>query len=177
MCISTISVAQLSLSFNAGVNHHKTTIGYKTGNFVPYIGFEAYRGKVSFEGVYDREKYSGSGSVSVFMPNLGLKAFLIKKESIKGGVNIGVYKPFISGKAEDNGKEIKEFSEQFDNFSSFGGDLSFFSEYFFTEQFSIGGEFGYRFASFKVTNPDDSNEFGKLSLRGTYSSFSLNYYF
>lgn len=88
-----------------------------------------------------------------------------------------MYKPILSGKYEEDGEEVKEFKEIFDNFSSFGGELSFFTEYNFAPQFSIGGEFGYRLMSFKATNPDNSKDFGKLTLSGTYTAFSLNYYF
>ena len=170
---ATFLNAQLSLSFNAGANHHKTTVGYNVGNLVPYIGFEVLNGSVSE--IY--EEYESKGKALVFMPNIGVKAFLISKESIKGGLNIGLLKPFISVKLEEDGEEVEDLNELLDNFSSFGGDLSFFAEYFFADQFSVGGEFGYRFVNAKITNPDNSNEKIKLNLGGTYTSFSANFYF
>jgi len=178
MFFTTLATAQLSLSFNAGSNLYKTTIGFKMNKLIPYIGVEALHGNftTTFED-YDDELYTSSTSMSVFMPTLGLKAFLIEKESIKAGANIGLFKPFVSGKIEEDGEEYEEFQEQLENFSSFGGEIGFFAEYFLSDQFSLGGEFGYRFANFKVSNPDDDDENIKLGIGGTFSSLSFNYYF
>jgi len=173
----TVMTAQVGLSFGAGVNHNKTTVGYKFGKIMPYLGFEALKGKASFEVKDEFDSYGGSVSVSLFMPNIGVKYFAIEKESIKAGANLGFYMPLLSGKAISEGEEIKEFGEYFDNFSSYGVEFGFFSEYYFAPQFSIGGEFGYRLLGFKATNPENSNDFVEFTLSGTYTVFSLNYYF
>ena len=169
----TLTNAQINLSFEAGTKYYKTSVGYQVGKLVPYLGFEIIRGKVS--STYgDRENY---GTLMVFMPNLGVKAFLLSKGNVKAGANIGIYKPFVSGKAVADGEEITEYKEMLDSFSSFGGELGIFAEYYFADQFSIGGHFGYRFANLQVKNIEDFDFKTKFSLGGTYTSFVFNFYF
>ena len=171
--------AQLSMSFQASTKYQKTTFGYKIGKTQPYIGlgFLSYGGSAeSFD--FDHEKYTTKGYVRVIMPNLGVKYTLLSKDSLKVGVDFGIYKPFISGKMEDDGEEIKEFSDNLKKIHVFGGELGLFTEYFFNNHFSIGGEFGFRFANSNFKQKDEFDDYKfNAHLGMTYTTVSASFYF
>lgn len=176
MTMSFIMNAQISMSIQSGMQYQKTTFGYKVGKIQPYLGFGVLSAKLLQTDVdYDGEKSSNEAAVRVIMPNIGVKMDLISKGNLKAGGNIGIYKPFISGKAKENGVEVKEFKEGLKKMKLFGGELGVFAEYYFSEQFSIGGEFGFRFANSKM-EPDEDYSYD-LNLGLTYSMFSANFYF
>lgn len=85
---------------------------------------------------------------------------------------------------------MEEINDVLKEVKLFGGELGFGVEYFFDDNFSIGGEFGLRYISGKYTNsfeqdvyngsemqPEDFEDTFRLSLMPTYSRISLNFYF
>ncbi len=97
-------------------------------------------------------------------------------------VDHGIYKDSgDDGEAEDFAKEVLSF---------WGLTLGGGVEYFFSEHFSVGGEYGIRMLFNKVEDSDSSsNEWDSssstsdwndeidLSIKLSYSAISLNYYF
>lgn len=163
---------------------------------------------------YRKDYYSTSefdGAATLFVPNVGLKFYLTQK-SIKSYVNGGILMviPSVSGKtsyewksynsdgeviSEDSGSE-KLTDEEKDNIKDvldmFGLKAGFGLEYAFSENFSIGGEYGLRVFSNSITtsetypDPEDQEDYSwkeeweeevKTSLGITYTSFSMNFYF
>ena len=168
--------AQITMSLSANNNFQKTTFGYNVGNLQPYIGL----GVISLGGDneyvdFGGEKYKYEFSLSLVMPNLGLKAYLIDKGELKAGLDLGIYKPIVSGSAKYDGEEDEELQEILDNLSLFGAELGFFSEYYFNDRFSVGGEFGFRYAKSNYDfSEDDTNS---LNLKYTYTAFNINFHF
>ncbi len=176
MTMSFLLNAQMSMSIQTGMKYQKTTFGYKIGNIQPYLGFGVLSAGSSMEDIdYEGEKYLSKASIRVIMPNLGIKWELLSKDILKAGVNLGVYKPFVSGKAEFDGKEDEQFREEIKKIKLFGGEIGFYTEYFFSQHFSIGGEFGVRMAKSNYDQEKDIKFSVNLGL--TYSTFSANFYF
>jgi hypothetical protein len=86
----------------------------------------------------------------------------------------------------------REFQDVLKNISFYSLQFGIGTEYFFDEQFSIGGEFGLNMMNIKVSDSYESsiydpitddfrnvnNEINlKAGLRPTYTKLSLNFYF
>jgi opacity protein-like surface antigen len=115
-------------------------------------------------------------SASVLSPAIGIKYFAIQNAKIKGYFGLSLSKPFLTGKLVEDGDEDPDFKEAIDKVSTFGFELGFGAEYFFVQNFSIGGEYGFRNLSIKYSESDSEYEVkGRIS--PTYTKFTLNYYF
>lgn len=199
---SSSSFAQFSFGISPGLGLNGSYVGYKINRFVPYFGFQYLSTSVNSEYKtqefdYDigemvpyTDSYQFSGGI--FIPNLGLKYFIKEKNNIKSFVSLSVSKPFLSGKIENNGVENQDFKDRVASISLWGGEFSFGVEYFFDENFSLGGEFGLRYLRLsndfsdnqEVYNPNagdfetvevESNF--NFNLSPSFSRISLNYYF
>jgi len=93
---------------------------------------------------------------------------------------------------EVDGEEVDEVGETLKDINLFAGELGFGVEYFFDDNFSIGGEFGIRYLGGKYddsytdtfynpdTNSDQETEIEetyKVSTNPTFTKISLNFYF
>lgn len=194
--------SQFTFSVSPGMTLNGAQFGYRVGAFVPYVGldFMSVSGNLTVSGTewdYDQDKavtYSdkGEASASIFVPTIGAKFFFLESNKIKAYANLNVSKPFLSASASYNGKDSKEVKDALENLSLIGGSLGFGIEYYFDNNFSLGGEFGLRYfhASYDAEydseyyNPEldqdvptkISTEAG-LSILPTYSKLTLNYYF
>jgi hypothetical protein len=142
------------------------------------------------------DKYEAS--LNIYAPNISLKLLLGGTEKVSPYITASVSKPFFTGTVSTNGKE-EDVQKYIDNLSVWAYQVGFGGEYFFTNSFSIGGEFGIRFISTKYsqenTNTEsvyvgssqtgynyqnvqtkDNIDLG-LNLGATYSIMTLNYYF
>lgn len=186
------SNAQFAFSVKPGLNLNGASFGYKSGNFVPYAGLQFLSTKTTLEYDYDynpdyydpynNEYYGPEDSkdeynMAVYMPYVGLKYFFFSSESLKTSLSTTFFKPIIKITEKEDGEEIKDLPEN----SIFGGEISFGSEYFFNEQFSLGGEFGYRYGAMKneskKTETRDYVRTEDLKLNMSFVSVSLNFYF
>jgi len=200
--ISAQVFSQLTFSVAPGLNLNSACFGYKTGNFVPFIGIQmmALSGKsietgtewdydtnqpVLFE---DESKISGS----LIIPTLGVKYFALEKNKLKGYAMAALSKPFFNAKVTFNGEENEELQDMLDKVSLFGGMAGVGVEYFFDENFSIGGEYGILIMTGNYEdeyideyyNPNTSTYVDaelSIKLKGkimpTYAKASLNFYF
>jgi outer membrane autotransporter protein len=186
---------QFTFSAAPGLNLNSASFGYKMGKVVPYIGIQ-YCG---ISGSYTQDvNYVSSATTDetneaklagkIIMPSLGVKVFAIEKNKVKGYFNATIAKPFISAKVSINGSDIEEVTDQVKNVSLIGGTLGVGAEYFFDDNFSLGGEFGLNALFGKYSDTyNDSNYDGngeanitstvKALVMPTYSKISLNFYF
>ena len=102
--------------------------------------------------------------------------------------NATLAKPFLSAKLTIDGNEITQVSDEVKNVSLWGGSLGVGAEYFFDDNFSVGGEFGIHAVTAKyskTTDETDYNGYGpakvtnevKAMVMPTYSKISVNFYF
>lgn len=196
------SQSQIAFGVSPGLNLNSAYIGYKTNKFVPFFGFQYFNAAFNYSEKGQHFDYDQNAvvnyedtylySVSVYMPTLGLKYYLVEKEKVKAYTSLAITKPIVIGKARDNGVENTDLTDYLKKLSIWGGELGFGAEYYFDEQFSVGGEFGIRYLSLKDeltqtttfynpnTGMDQSTTItNKFSFRTTptYTKFSLNFYF
>lgn len=193
--------AQLNLGINPGFTMNGFYIGYQVDDFVPYVGVQFLGASLDVEQTdyyYNefnelvKEVDKVETSASVLMPYIGAKYFAYQEKDLKLFINLCLYKPLVSATAKVNGEEEEEVKTAVDNLSLFGAELGIGAEYYFSKQFSLGGEFGFRmlFADSEITSQDeiwnpnindyevmDITQSGTLNLSMTYVKVSLNYYF
>ena len=187
--------SQFSFGVGPGINLNTAYFGYKFGKAVPYIGIQycGISGSISRSVNYlnpgpTDESFEDKFTGKVIMPSLGLKYFVMEKNKVKGYVNATLAKPFLSAKVTVDGHEITEVSDEVKNVSMWGGSLGVGAEYFFDDNFSVGGEFGIHALTAKyskTTTESDYNGNGEADVKNevkamvmpTYSKITLNFYF
>jgi hypothetical protein len=194
--------SQFTFTVAPGLSLNGASFGYKIDRVVPEFGFNYMlaRGSYTFNGKkYDSNQnkevdnnYSYNVTAGYLLPRLGVKVFIAEKEDLKMFVSAGFLKPFIFGNSQVDGVDDFVVSDEIDKVSIWGADLSFGMEYFFSERFSMSGQFGFRYfgANYKNTyqssyfdpNAGQSVEFEareqfRLSLNPTFSRIGLNFYF
>lgn len=203
LAITTKSYSQFTFGVSTGLGLKSADFGYKVNNkIVPYIGFQFLNANFNSEQTGEEFDYNLNSVVSysdqtefsgsIFIPNVGVKYFIKQKNNLQAYLSLNFSKPIISGNLKFNGEENEEFSDQIKNISLWGSELGFGVEYFFDENFSLGGEFGLRYMHLKYANSYDTDFYNpntgnyqntvventiKLSTNPTYSRISLNYYF
>lgn len=187
--------SQFSFGIAPGMNLNSAYFGYKLGKAVPYVGIQycGISGSISnsinySDAAVQDESFKDKFTGRVIMPSLGLKYFVIEKNKVKGYFNATLAKPFLSAKLTVDGNEITEVSDEVKNVSLWGGSLGVGAEYFFDDNFSVGGEFGIHAVTAKyskTTDETDYNGYGpakvtnevKAMVMPTYSKISVNFYF
>ena len=214
---ASIAHTQLLFSVKPGLTGNSAQFGIKLGGLMAFGGLEYFRTATTTEesgmrlvyhystiypytNTYQLEPYSDKyeASVNAYVPFVGAKVLLGGRESGKIGAYITgiIGKPFLSGKTVSNGIESESTKKFFDNLSAWMFLGGFGTEYFFSENFSIGGEFGLRV--FLINYNEESNEPMSvynsqtgtyqyyntqnkykfdLGMGITYSTLVLNYYF
>jgi hypothetical protein len=187
--------SQFSFGVGTSLGSTGSYFGYQIDDFVPYIGLQYFNAGFTVEDHGMRYNNNGNlepyidkveGSVAVFMPAIGAKYFIKHKQSIQAYVNASIFKPFISLTAESNGQNSTEVDKTNDNLSFIGFNAGFGVEYFLSNQFSLGGEFGLNmlFGSTETTSGNPTSQTDsysiykpKLDIGVTYGKITLNYYF
>lgn len=200
--------SQFAFGVAPGLSTNTAYFGYKAGKVVPYVGFQF--ANVKFTNEWDSHTYEYTGSDyewvdddgdmkisgGIYVPNIGVKFFAVEQNKLKAYFNLSVAKPFIRGKYQIDGDDM-EFNFNGDDdavvndllkeIKLIGGEFGFGVEYFFDNNFSVGGEFGLRYMRGKFEMEDEGDEYGgdvetyknafKASVSPTYSKISLNFYF
>ncbi len=197
--------AQFTFSVAPGLSFNGASFGYKLGKFVPFIGVQHYGFSSTSSVNYKEYDFEQGGIVSkeeslftrinLFLPNVGVKYFFIEREELKAHLSLNLTTPIIRGKIINNdGSGINDvvFDDFVEEINAFGGELSFGMEYFFTAHFSLGGEFGLRYAQINREFKFDDTVFdpntgmvqeyeavleSRLAISPTFTRISLNYYF
>ncbi|MCX6121709.1 MAG: hypothetical protein NTX44_08830 [Ignavibacteriales bacterium] len=214
---ASIAHAQLLFSVKPGLTGNSAQFGIKLGGLMAFGGLEYFRTATTTEtsGLRYIYQYSSTypyttsyqlvpysdkyeASVNAYVPFVGAKVLLGGRESGKIGAYITgiIGKPFLSGKTVSNGIESESTKKFFDNLSAWMFLGGFGTEYFFSENFSIGGEFGLRVflinyneeanepmsvynsqtGTYQYYNAQNKYKFD-LGMGITYSTLVLNYYF
>ncbi len=200
------SYGQIAFGVAPGLSLNSAYLGYKIDNtIVPYFGFQYLSAGFEISEIgkkydYDLKKLvsymdKAEANASLFIPNIGIKYFVAKQNKIQAYVNLNLSKPILSAELKDNttdSPDLRDFNEGIDNLSIFGGELGFGVEYFFDDNFSVGGEFGIRYFHLEyddirnrdIYNPDIGNDQSveiednfQFNISPTFSRISLNYYF
>jgi hypothetical protein len=194
---------QFYFSASPGINLNGASFGYKIGKLVPYAGLQMIHANFKMDNTdydwdgaqWDRYTYSLDVTGNIFIPTVGAKYFFIEQNKLKAYGNLSLYKPIIKIKASaiDDGVAVQNFDtevkDMVDKIKLFGGSLGFGVEYFFDDNFSLGGEFGIRYMKNKFSMEDgdeqgssatdirnDVRDFN-LNVIPTYTKVSLNFYF
>ena len=174
-----------------GVNIH-FGVGFGRGDqVVPYLGLGLYRAAYDFN--YDPDDVDNdlidndAGSALQFGLEIGGKFFFIERAKGKAPpfLNIAFFKYFGSiGDGDDydntfgneDGIDFNIYDTQL--LSPLGFKLSFGAEYYFNDNFSLGGEFiGIDFAWARATNPNDIDVIDTRTQFSLYTSLHLTYRF
>lgn len=186
--------SQFAFGVSPGLSTNAAYFGLKMNKVVPYIGFQMAHIGVNtdyvdhyFNGTdFTNYEESYKLSANLYVPEIGVKFFAIEKNNLKGYFNLSLTKPMIRGKVEYDEEEAEEFGDMLKEIKLWGGEFGFGAEYFFDDNFSIGGEFGIRYMHAKFEQKDDYDYNGepayeketyKINLSPTYSKISLNFYF
>ena len=198
------SKAQFTFSVNPGIQLNSAGFGYKINKFVPIIGLQILHGSANLNekgkrydpGTGDivsyEDKYKFSGTI--YVPTLGVKYFFTENNKLRAYGAMSFAKFIPSGKVEDsrNADANDDLKNEIRKYSLYGGQLGFGTEYFFDDNFSIGGEFGLILFRLKYKDAEDvevynpnTNDFVsstrtydyKFNLQPTYVKLSLNFYF
>lgn len=199
----TTSKAQFVFSVSPGIQLNAASFGYSLGKLVPYGGLqvlsttvkETTSGKefddngnlVDYNGVYRT-------SATIYEPSIGAKYFIKETGNLKmyGNILFAYFIPSANIKDSEDPQAAQDFKDRYQKAHIFGGQIGFGTEYFFDENFSLGGEFGFRdiYGSYQETsdynsynpNTGDYVVFPRtykyfLNLSSTYLRVSLNFYF
>jgi hypothetical protein len=119
------------------------------------------------------------GSASMMMPHGGAKLYL--KPRAAGATApyflVDIFKAFTSvdlGQEDDTVQDAEEFAA--DLLSPFGVNLGFGAEYNFSDRFSMGGEYGFRYMMSSSTMDEIDLEVS-TSLGMTYAAITANFTF
>ncbi len=135
------------------IEHVYTVAGNQTLNF--YMGFDATPqvaivsglevDRASYEYKDDQTDVTTAFSATSFTPNVGVKFYFKERtdNSVCPYIYGGFFKTFTSVNIEDEEEEAKFLGKLH---SPFGFIPAFGAEYCFTENFSLGGEMGFRFS-------------------------------
>jgi hypothetical protein len=202
--------AQFSMSITPSINIvpglyvNTGYAGYRIKNFEPYIGFMFFKGDYTYtekgmrynydlnmlENYSDEYKFTGT----FYIPHLGLKTFLFNKKDISTYVNFSFLKPIVTFQYKENGvvPDNVEALQKNSKYGMWGTVGGFGAEYYFSKQFSIGGELGIRwfFATAQQTKKDveiyipNNNNYLltdrtydiKMNYGFMYALFSFNFY-
>lgn len=182
MCAITYSgYSQFAFGVSPGLHLNSAYFGYKVSDrLVPYVGLQVLSANVTAEFRDPGATETNELSASLIAPTIGARYFISPQNPVRAYFALSLSKPFVSGKLEYDGEPDEEFEDTIENISLFGFEAGFGAEYFFSENFSLGGEFGLRSLSLKYEEVDVEFEEEvtiKASLTPTYTKFGLNFYF
>jgi hypothetical protein len=187
--------SQFAFGVAPGLSTNSAYFGFNTGKVVPYVGFQFMNAGLKLEMTdhyYDGVEWNdddGSETIGInlYMPVLGFKFFALESNDLKAYFNLSATKPLLRGKMKDDaGNENEEFAKTLKDIKILGGQFGFGVEYYFSSNFSIGGEYGIMYLGGSYKSEEEYTSGGEDALRTTtikprimptYSKFSLNYYF
>lgn len=194
--------SQFSFGVSPGFSLNSAYFGYKINKVVPSVGFQYYSTKMNYEesGREYNSTYNllmdynnkSSFSVNLYVPSVGVKYFIAQRNKVQAYLSLNVSKPILNGKMKGDDTYNAEFNNNIKKVKLWGGELGVGMEYFFDENFSLGGEFGLMYLHLRYKDSDTHFEYNpstgqselveintdyKLAVKPTYSRISLNYYF
>ncbi|MCD4792991.1 MAG: hypothetical protein K8R54_07155 [Bacteroidales bacterium] len=204
LLITNEGFGQFAFGVSPGIGLNSAYFGYKINSkIVPYVSLQYLNANYKYDHSGERYSYDLNRVVSytdeyefkgnLFIPNIGVKYFFMQQNKLQAYLSLNFSKPIFSGKIDVDDNDFEDdFEEAIKNISMWGGEFGFGIEYFFDENFSLGGEFGIRHLHFKYNNTYDSYFWNpdtgddqrteitddmKLNMNPTFSKISVNYYF
>lgn len=200
---SNVVFGQFNFGVSSGLSFNGAHFGYKINkNFIPFIGLQFANASVNynesgfeFDNFDNLVSYENKTDINggIYVPNLGCKYFLSQKNKLKTYAIINFAKPILKVKPNTGDNDFDaEIKDAVKKIKIWGGEAGFGTEYFFDDNFSIGGEFGIRHFNVKfndsykrtLTDPNTSDPVEvdiktdiKTRINPTYTRFSLNFYF
>lgn len=193
--------AQFTFGVSPGFNLNSAYFGYNIDyRFVPYVSLQYFRGSFTQDiSTYEQDINTGElapvnrlieASGGLIIPTIGLKYFAFESDELRGYFNANISKPMVSSRFEIDGDEPDGYEDPTENLSIWAGELGFGTEYFFSESFSLGGEFGLRWirvndeiSGTEVFFDPNTGEMVEsetdlaFNFSPTYAKISLNFYF
>jgi len=197
------SKAQVAFSVSPGLGLNSAYVGYSVNpKFIPFVSFQylsfatdyssSHTGWDYYNNVPKVNTYVSELNARVLLPGLGVKYFLATQNKVKTYATASITMPIVMVKFKEDGVLNPDVEQTVKSISSLGSELGFGAEYYFDNNFSIGGEFGFRMLSGSLEeNYDDEyynpikDEFvasqskytSKGNINPTYTKFTLNFYF
>ena len=196
--------AQFYFNVTPGIQLNSGSFGWKINKFVPYISLQYMSASFNYS-ISGKEYNNQTGQfgpytnsnkiiVNAFLPTIGSKYFIKETNKIKAFANISLSSLIVSEnyKNSQNPNSNGPLHDEINNGRAFATQSGFGVEYFFDENFSIGGEFGLRFMYYHYENSESAIEYNSAtgqdesftqttkitnSLNPTYGKLSLNFYF
>ena len=200
--LSLDSLAQTAFGVSPGLNLNGAYVGLRKENNVFFFSFQhlglRHHDQSKRTGYTDYNSYQYETisddivtKAHLYIPSIGLKHFFAEKGQIQSYYLISVSKPFITGKVEDKNAETEDdiIGDEIEKLSIWGASIGIGAEYFFDDNFSIGGEYGLMGVIFrykeKYDEPSNDQSYyayssaldDQYTFNPTYSKISLNYYF
>lgn len=206
-CLLILSIgnvnAQFTFSVSPGLQINSAGFGYHYGNFVSYVGLQlinaSYKEELSgeeYDSTNTKIPFTNSFTVSetLYVPSIGTKYFFKTSEKLKlyGDALFTVFIPSVNIKDSNDPNANSDLKDRIQKWILYGGQLGFGTEYFFDDNFSIGGTFGIRLlhANYEekyktqIYNPntgyyEDSYHTNKyhVNINPTFVKISFNFYF
>ncbi len=195
-----IKISRLIIFGGLDYMHFSTTLEESGTNIAETYSYQYISGYYQDTYGYQLNPFDDKYDISlnVYSPTIGIKVLLGGPEKVDAYLTASASRPILSGSASSNGVD-QNLQKYLDNLSIWGFQIAFGGEYHFSENFSIGGEFGIRLYSAKYDQTDNAQEsvyVGSSStgygyqnvmttqnttispgLSFTYSTLCLNYYF
>jgi opacity protein-like surface antigen len=181
MTLASSAQAQVFFGVKPSAVVQSSYFGFGAGtSMVIEFGLDYARIDVKVEGdVEDYTEIDQEGGASMMMPHGGIKLYL--KPRTAGMTSpyflVDVFKAFTSvdlGDDEESTEDAEEFAQ--DLLSPFGLNLAFGAEYHFSDHFSLGGEYGFRYLMSKA-EMDEADLEVSASLGMTYAAITANFAF
>ena len=198
-----------SMSIRIGGPTQSYFIGLKPfGTFSPTFGIDYWGGSFNVETDYFRKEYnyddqdtnfdelSANGSLRLIMPRIGVKYFKAPNNNLnsylmlEGFIVIPIVKMESTSNGESFDLEDDDKERIKDGLDLMGLTLGFGTEFYFSHQFSIGGEFGLNWILWNFNDEFTDNYDGynysweesytykaKAGIGGGFSRMTLNFYF
>ena len=153
--------------------------GVNMGSLVPFVGIDYLSASVDIEDV--------EASASLFVPHFGIRKYF-GQNLVGGAVVPYLQASFLKSFASiDVGGESSELTDAIADLMSFyGATFAFGAEYFFTDRFSVGGEYGLRYLKMStelevdldiVDEPVSLDSDLDVTYKASYAIVSLNFHF
>ena len=206
--------AQFVFGVKPGVTANSGQFGVKVGSLVLLGGLEFLRTTATTDesgtrlnyvysssppfGSYQIEPFKDQTEVSadIYVPFVGAKMPFADTEAGKAVAYVTAFiaKPILTSKSSTNGREDEDVAKLAENLSLWAFQAGFGTEYYFSDSFSIGGEFGVRMllATYEEENSRTQSVYETGRMRTytttskynldlgagiTYSALCLNFYF
>ncbi len=203
---SGIIKAQFTFSVSPGIQINCAGFGIHSGNFTYYAGIQFINASYEEERAGTNYIYNGSNYVktpyddiyktsgTLYVPSLGTKYFFKTSNKLKmyGNALLTIMIPTYKIEDSNDPTANDNLKDRIKKSLFYGGQLGFGTEYFFDDNFSVGGEFGIRLLhgvyqeeyTNQTYNPNTGNSEEvktdytyRFNVNPTYVKISFNFYF